>query len=320
MKPLIRVGLVVSGLLVVVSLSLSILLLRGLFVRNSAGEPFRETVLAHFSLFVPNNRNDALESLIGGAKDIANTLGVALSIHPLDTRATSLHMARWTKINGVIIFSDGDENLILSKIEALRASKIPVVLINHNIHSERPWPFVGTNNFDLGKKASSLINKEMNSELCIAVLYTDKNPAVRSERELVEMGIFSGLNGISSTIIPSGRIAINPRDAENRVYELVRNNPKLHVIIFTDPEDTLAGTQALVDLNLVGRVQIIGYGDTPEIREYIRKGIINGSLSTNARLTGEQAILSLLELYKSGYTSNSVDIGIDILTRESIKK
>ncbi|HKL84926.1 MAG TPA: substrate-binding domain-containing protein [Treponemataceae bacterium] len=320
MKPLIRVGLVVTGLLVVFSLSLSILLLRGLFVRTSAGEPSRETDLAHFSLFVPNNRNDALESLINGAKDTATALGVALSIHPLDTRATALHMARWTKINGVIIFSDGDENLILSKIETLRADKIPVVLINHNIHSERPWPFVGTNNFDLGKKASSLINKELSSELRIAVLYTDKNPAVRSERELVEMGVFSGLNGIPSTIIPSGRIAINPRDAENRIYELVRNNPKLHVIIFTDPEDTLAGTQALVDLNLVGRVQIIGYGDTPEIREYIRKGIINGSLSTNARLTGEQAVQSLLELYKSGYTSNSVDIGIDILTKESIKK
>ncbi len=74
----------------------------------------------------------------------------------------------------------------------------------------------------------------------------------------------------------------------------------------------------LIDMNLVGQVQIIGFGNDPVILENIRKGIIAGSIVINPERMGYEAVHSLIELCSSGYTSTSIDTGISIIDRNSL--
>jgi ribose transport system substrate-binding protein len=94
----------------------------------------------------------------------------------------------------------------------------------------------------------------------------------------------------------------------------------LTVVVFTDPADTVAGTQAIIDLGLIGQVQIIGYGENDSIKNYIDKRIITGSLVVNTERIGYESIRALYELDTVGYTSNSVDIGIRILSRDRARE
>jgi len=74
----------------------------------------------------------------------------------------------------------------------------------------------------------------------------------------------------------------------------------------------------LIDMNLVGRVQLVGFGSDPLIQGFIRKGIIAGSITVAPDRIGYSAIRALIDLKTGGYTSTSVDTGVAILDMDSL--
>jgi len=160
------------------------------------------------------------------------------------------------------------------------------------------------------------------------------------------MGISATLGEKLSGPIMSFRTNLNPLDAEALLVNIFRriedtrsginsgqsadpepslarfpsgdsaftNGQTINTIVFTDPEDTIAAAQTLVDLNLVGQIQIIGFGSDPGVTENLRKGIISASVVINSERIGYQAVYSLAALRTTGYTSASIDTGIEIIT------
>jgi ribose transport system substrate-binding protein len=308
--------LFLSGALALFSFGMSASLVRDL-LRKVPSHETQQTLDHHYSLYVPDNRTSYFSELVAGARKGAAECHAALSVHQISFVGKDLRMASWSGVDGVIVCPDLDDAIVSKNLEKLRADKIPVVLANHNIPADQPWPFVGTNNFDFGKKAGALAKSGTSGGVRLAIVYSDKSPAIYAERELVEMGISSALGDRMTTAIASLKTDANPRAAEETVYQLVRSRPDITTILFTDSNDTLAGTQTLIDFNLVGRIQIIGFGSDPEIISFIKKGIISSSIVTSPELVGYRAVLSLAELCGAGYTSNSVDTGIDVLTQEN---
>lgn len=317
MKPYIKVGLFVTGAFAILAFLMSVSLVRNLLQKV----PLNETESApsyHFSLYIPDAKNAYFSDIVAGARRAASDYRAALSVHTIEKNGVGLRMASWIGADGIAVCPGLDDDVVKEKLERLRADGIPLVLVNHNIPATQPWPFIGTNNFDLGKKVGSLILGEYSSGVHLAVIYSDKTPAMYAERELVEMGIRAASGEKLLGSVTTLKTDSNPRAAEQVVYQLARSQDNLTLIVFTDTEDTLAGTQALVDLNLVGRIGIVGFGADPAILAFIKKGIISGTLIVNPELIGYQAISSLAELCDSGYTSNSVDTGIDLVTRANL--
>lgn len=317
MKNQIRTGLIITGFLALGSFCISVYLVSAL-LRTPQTEAHTERAVHHFSLYLPQNRSSYFTNIIDGAMRSARENHASLSVHTLDPSGVALQMAAYTGVDGVVVCPDLDDEIVFEKLMRLTERKIPVVLVNHNIPADQPWAFVGTNNYDFGKKAATFIDKGDTGKLNLVVIYSQKSPAIFAERELVEMGIHSVLDRKLAAPILGQKTDMNPRDAEKIVYQIIRTRPEVNTIIFTDLNDTLAGTQALIDLNQVGRIQVVGFGDDPAINDFIQKGIITGSLVVNPFLMGEKAIKSLTELRSTGYTSTTVDIGIDVINSKNL--
>jgi ribose transport system substrate-binding protein len=150
------------------------------------------------------------------------------------------------------------------------------------------------------------------------MVYSDKAPGIYAERELVEMGIVAALGDSLGSSVMSFKTNLNPLDAEALLYRLFRDQPGegpgINTIVFTDSSDTIAAAQTLVDMNLVGRVQVIGFGADPGVLENIRKGIVACSVVINSERIGYEAVRSLTALRTTGYTSTTIDTGIEIIT------
>jgi ribose transport system substrate-binding protein len=233
-------------------------------------------------------------------------------------------MASYTGVDGVIVCPYLDDSLARRQLEKLGNYHIPVVLVNHNIPNDQPWPFIGTNNFDMGRRIG-LISMRLrpvsgNPEpLRLAVVYSDKAPGIYAERELVEMGMVAALGDTLGSSVMSFKTNLNPLDAEALLYRLFRDQPEeegpgINTIVFTDSSDTVAAAQTLVDMNLVGQVQVIGFGADPGVLENIRKGIVACSVVIDSERIGYEAVRSLTALRTTGYTSTTIDTGIEIIT------
>jgi ribose transport system substrate-binding protein len=315
-KILIRVGIVLFALLSALALSMSLTLVRRLYIQGS--EPAGPGPKYHFALYLPENRDSFFLRIIQGAERAAEEAGVVLTFHSIDPDKNELAMASYSGVDGVVVCPYIDDRLARRQLEKLTAKKIPLVLINHNIPNDQPWPYIGTNSFDIGRRMGSVVARIAPTSLRLAVVYSDKSPGILGEKELVEMGITTVLEGRLAAPIAGLRTGLNPLDAEELIYRLFRTDTRINTVVFTDSADTIAAAQALIDMNLVGRVQLIGFGKEPAILEYIRKGIVAGSIAVNPERIGYEAIRSLMELRTTGYTSTSVDTGVDIVDGSSL--
>ena len=321
MKRFLYLGLALTGLLMLLAFFVS--LYRSLRLYIFAPEP-ATTLVYHFSLYLPDNRNSFFDGIIRGAEQAAAELDSAISLHSIDPARNELEFAAFTGVDGVIVCPYMDDSLARRQLEKLRVLKMPAVLINHNLVSAEPWPFIGVNNFDLGRRIG-LFLLDSPGNINLAVVYSDKAPGIYTERELVEMGISAAMGEKLSGSIMRLKTNMNPLDAEALLVSIFRGaasgaggaytgRPAINTIVFTDPEDTIAAAQTLVDLNLVGQIRIIGFGEDPGVIENLRKGIINASVVINSELIGYEAVHSLAALRTIGYTSASIDTGIKIIT------
>jgi ribose transport system substrate-binding protein len=332
MKNILRAGIVCFGVLALVTFLVSLSRARSLYI-----QPRRDALRNyHFALYLPepapglpdagsplNNRNPFFAGILAGAQQAAAEFDAAFSVHSIDPAKNELEMAPYTGIDGAVVCPYLDDALARRQLDRLRAMKIPTVIINHNIPHDQPWPFIGTNNFDVGRRLGLAAGNISEGPIRLAIVYSDKAPGIYGERELVEMGITAALGERLAAPITGYKTNLNPLDAEALLLQLFRNDvfhdEAFNTIIFTDSNDTIAAAQTLIDMNLVGRVQLIGFGSESGVQENIRKGIISCSLVINPERIGYEALRSLASLHVTGYTSTSIDTGIEIIDRESLQ-
>jgi ribose transport system substrate-binding protein len=316
-KFFLRVGIICFSLLSLGTFLGSLYLVRGLRLQSpeEAGSPRNY----HFSLYLPDNRNSFFTGIIRGAERAAAEMNAAISIHSIDPVKNELEMASYTGIDGAIVCPYLEDALARRQLDKLGAQHIPVVLINHNIPNDQPWPFIGTNNFDVGRRVGSISGVIHEGPIRLAVVYSDKAPGIYGERELLEMGITAALGPRLEAPIMGLRTSLNALDAEELLYRLFRTKPDINTIIFTDANDTIAAAQTLIDMNLVGRVSIVGFGDDPGIKDNIRKGVIACSIVMNPDRIGYEAVRSLMALRRTGYTAASIDTGVEIIDGRTLK-
>ncbi len=309
---------IVFGLLFTVSLGISLYTIISLLqVSSSTGEK-GEIVESHIGLFIPENSYSFFQEVIEGAQSAAEELGVGLSLHRIDSESPDLTMAKYSGITGAVIYPDIPEEAMRALLSELNGEGIPVVLIEHNISDTKPWPYVGTNNFDLGKRIGDLASSIGKDPIEMAVVYSDKSPGIYAERELVEMGILSAFGERSIGTIHYMKTDMNPLEAEDLTSRLLSSSPEVNLIVFTDSNDTLAAAQVVIDMNLVGQVQIIGFGSEAPVLDYISRDVVAGTIAVNPFDIGYRSVEVVNELETEGLSESFVDTGVDIITKKSL--
>ncbi|MDR3336019.1 MAG: substrate-binding domain-containing protein [Treponema sp.] len=335
MKQLLRAGIICFSVLALGTFLLSLYKAGSLYTQYTG--PAAAPLNYHFALYLPEpaagaasrtsppdeNRDSFFSGMVLGAERAAEEVHAAISIHSIDPEKFELEMASYTGVDGVIVCPYLDDALARRQLDKLGSRQIPVVIVNHNIPNDQPWPFIGANNFDLGRRIGQALGQSDKGPIQLAMVYSEKSPGIYGERELVEMGIITALGDRLETPITGFRTNLNPLDAEELLNRIFRfSSPSaagINTIVFTDPSDTMAAAQTLVDMNLVGHVQVIGFGDDPGIQENIRKGVISFTVAIDPERIGYEAVRSLHALRNTGYTPTAIDMGIKILNQGALQ-
>lgn len=317
MKRNLFAGLAVFGFLSLAALSISIYLMVHL---DSLGKANQSSVPPRyiFAFYLPVNSSKYFLDIRKGAEQAAKEQHVVLTFHSVDPKDNEIQQAVFTDVQGYVFCPYNEDPILILQIERIQKKRQPFIIINHTIRTDKPIQFIGANNYDVGKKMAQIIKKIGLSVTHIGIVYSQKNPGMFADRELIELGMKNELQESGQFYLERFETSLNPLDAEALIYRIIKQNPEINYVIFTDSNDTIAAAQALIDMNMVGRIQLIGFGNEQSIREYIRKGVISASVVINPEKIGYQAVKSLIELSQSGFTSAAVDTGVEIVEKDTL--
>lgn len=302
-----------------------------LYINNYPGEnkinsqDVNENYRYHFVIIAQNTDDPFWLDVKKGAMKAAKESNVVIEFNGprfinLEEQLKWLDIAIASQVDGIITHVS-DSSRYTPLINKAVDMGIPVVTLEGDAKNSKRYSFIGTNNFKVGREASSLVMKAVRGQANVAVIlnnYSDQGKNVLENLRIT--GFKDGISGNSSIeikTIQSSQMGIF--SAEEVTEDIIRNYPDINVIWCNSSKDTIGAAQVVVDFNKVGEIVIIGYGDLPEILRYVEKDVIYGTIVSNPLQMGYSSIKSLVEIKEDNMTSSYVDTGVEVITSEDMK-
>ena len=235
-----------------------------------------------------------------------------------------MQMAIESGVHGIIL-EPGDDPAIAQMIDLANAKGIPVVTVmSDEVMSDR-ISYVGTNSYDLGREYGKQVLGSIDSSdesIRDIVVFVDEQKENSDEytvftqiNEMVEQRYFDPSIRVTSVPID----ASSSFNAENEIRDYLINreeNPDL--IVCLNAVNTVCVYQAVVDFNLVGKIQIIGDHFSDTILKAIQMGNIYSTLVLDAEQMGVFAVNALTEYREMGYVSDFYRVDVSVIDKSSV--
>ncbi|MDL2295731.1 substrate-binding domain-containing protein [Lachnospiraceae bacterium OttesenSCG-928-E19] len=232
-----------------------------------------------------------------------------------------MEMAIAAKVDGIIVEADNSVEMqeMIQKANS-QSTPIPVITIGNDATGSERKGFVGANNYALGEKYGNQI-LALPEEKLQNVVVLMPNDSENAQPNLIYSGINEALMK-SDQEVRLTTVFTNENDefeTEEKIRDLLIGTEKRpNVVVCLNMVDTISTYQCLVDYNLVGVVEMIGNGLTPEIADGIQKGIINASVATNASEMGKTAVRGMYEYVTEEYVSDYTPVKSELITKENV--
>lgn len=298
--------------------------------KSELGELHGRDTYRHHYVLIPDDADSALwQDIFNSAKDAAREQDAYVELFgkwatgdysPLEY----LEIAVSAMVDGIIIKPDGTAKMRFAINEAEKAG-IPVVTILDDDTSSARKSFVGINSYQMGttygnqilecvtedtRKITVLLNRtESGKDLIFRELKaTVQNGLTEEQRKEIE-------------IQPLTIMASSTFDAEELIRDLINNeNTRPDILVCMNETASVCAYHAMVDYNLVGSIDIIGYYQSDTILDAIEKGTVPMAVTLNAKQIGQYGIEALEEYYNMGYTSNYFSVDLNIIRKQNVSQ
>lgn len=307
-----------------------------------------ETTYGRYYAFISENEGTAFwDEVYQGARDAGETSDAfvedfASNLAVNYSAADRVSIAVTAGVDGIIAAGSSGAELKNALAKAVTAG-IPVVLVSRDIPDSGRVSFVGASQYDLGlayggqavilaktiagrQTQNQGDNPTRQAQTPIRVCVLTNDDADESSQNLLISTIRETLNSEETGAdISFSTFAISGTDvfsSQETVMEMLLNrmneNPPDILIALTE-EHTNSAYQAVVDLNLVGQCNIIGYYKSDTIENAIENEVIFSCVSTDATQMGAYCTEALNEYLESGYVSEYFAVDAQVIDRESIE-
>ena len=255
-------------------------------------------------------------------------------------------------VDGIIVTADEGEE-IAALIDEASAQGIPVVtLYGDNTHSSR-CSFVGVGSYNLGREygkmglylLADIIGNKDSAERRLssgredgAVQFLDSARAIGGkvkiavlvnayasdvDQNILYSGIQETMENEKSTDIELEFIPISIDDTndfsvEESIRDIFMEENVPDIIICLDELSTTCVYQAVVDYNMVGDVNILGYFLSDTIANAIDRNVIYATAVIDTEQMGGYCIEALQEYHDLGYTSQYFTADVTVINKNNV--
>lgn len=263
------------------------------------------------------DRKSYLEQALLGAQEISQENGAAVTVYTGKSNAEEIstqalfNYASYLGADGIIAFMEsGDERLDVPR--KTDGEPIPLVTIGNYQPNLPQLSFVGANYSELGKITAREIIEQIGPSGKVILLESGvENDANHSN---LMTGLLGALSAHPEISVKSLQFERNSSfSKEDFLRQQLASEEDLELIVSLTEQNTILAAQSVRDLNLSGKVKIIGFGDNDDCRADFEKKIVTELISVKTQDIGKRAMTELFEYLQNGYANSFVSAEVEVL-------
>ncbi|MDD7534935.1 MAG: substrate-binding domain-containing protein [Treponema sp.] len=262
-----------------------------------------DNALYHVIITGTYENQSFLTEVYKGAASLGKSYKTVVDLHVPESQADTqslqdlLNYCSFLNADGIIVYIDSSED----RPELLQRSdspKIPVITTGQFSPNMQQISFIGTNNWELGKKIAdetqNFLPNGGNVYIISETLDTNSNTLISS---------------IQSALGDNQRIITKVIDD---VSSDIKIDGKNNIFLSLTEETTILSAQLLSEQFDADLYKLIGFGGNEVCQLYLQKGWISELVSLDPEKIGETAIRELLEYRTKGYANSYITADVKI--------
>jgi ribose transport system substrate-binding protein len=200
-------------------------------------------------------------------------------------------------------------------VKKIRDRTVPLVLFDSPSPDPR-IPCVGNDFARQGVIAAEHLVDVLGGRGKVAIMRGVPSAPNHRARFEAQVSVLKRHSGIS--LVDGGTDNDDIDTARQQARAVLAANPDLAGYLCCDAAGPIGLAEAVRESSRVGEVKIVGMDGIAPILEAIRDGVIEASSSTKPRMQGSMSILMLWQAVLGVRLPQSVDTGIDVITRDNV--
>ncbi len=273
----------------------------------------------HIIITGTSENESFLKQVYKGAQQVSNNYNAIVELLVPESQAedTSLQSlldyTAFVNCDGVIAYINNEESDI-SPPENTEGKRIPFITVGHYDPLLAQVSFIGTNYSELGNTLAEQIVSCLGTSGTELIINsnTKNDPNYSSLMNTLSNSLSTKSSIYTETLTNKSKTGITIEDLLRKKLSEHTTNA-INLIVCLNEEDTIRSVQTVTNLNKVGKIKILGIGESPEIYQYYNKGIITSMLSLNLVKIGETAMKELFEYKKHGSANSFITADFKIM-------
>lgn len=221
---------------------------------------------------------------------------------------------------GGIVLAPLDRAALVAPVEQARAAGIPVVVFDSALDGEVGvdfTAFVATDNARAGARAGERLREALGGRGAVVLLRYQVGSASTESRESGCLEVLRREPPLE--ILVENRYAgATAGEAKAEALNLAERLAQADGIFCSNESATLGMLLALRQLDLAGKVRLVGFDASPPLLEALRQGEIDALVVQDPRAMGRLAVRTLVLAARKEPHPRSVDTGAVLVTRENL--
>ena len=303
----------------------------------------RQVYDRYYVMIAPDRKSEFNQAVYRGAfeRGIQENVYVDLLGEDLPEEYTKYDLMRIaidSDVDGIMIDADESDEMTELLMEAAQAGIPVVTLLDDNTQASR-CSFVGIGGYDVGREYGiqvadiiKMLRREyfMTTEdakeediavIDVAVLVNAYGPS--TSQNIIISGIKETISGTeqSGSQANVSLVSVDNSNAfsvEESIRDLFINGEIPKIIVCLDELSTTCVYQAVIDYNVVGEVNILGYYNSDTIINAIDRGAVYATIAIDTSQLGSYCVDALEEYNDMGATSQYFTADVTLINRNNV--
>jgi ribose transport system substrate-binding protein len=219
-----------------------------------------------------------------------------------------------------IVLAPLDRQALIAPVESALRAKIPVVIIDSGLSSDKPLSYIATDNFKGGQLAAEHLGKLLNGQGKVILLRYQVGSASTEQREAGFLDVMKS-KFPNIQLLSTDQYSGATRDSAYQAAQNLLNRFSREVNgIFAPCEPVTVGMMlALRDAGKAGGVvKYVGFDAGTQSVEGLRKGDIQGLVVQNPMQMGYLGVKTIVDHLQGKKVEKVVDTGVTLVTPENM--